>query len=380
MPRKIKGLCSIVILNWNGMKYIKPCFSSILSQTYKNIEIIVVDNGSTDGSKEFIKNNYPDVIFIENDKNLGYAAASNQGIRASKGEYVLALNLDVTLTNNFIEAMVDSINQAPDIGSASGKLIRTNPGAKQLIDTTGHVLHMNRTIVNRGIGTVDRGQYDRSCYIFGACAAASLYKRDMLEDVKINDEYYDAYYFSNVEDVDLDWRAQIYGWKCIYTPNAIGYHERGPFNKSGPTNFFYNLRNRLITLIKNENILIVANPLHLIFIINMLFFITIDYITNIFIRDAVNVAIRSLPHILIKRRHIQRNRKASIRYLRKLYSIGIDDVLSLLRLIVFVAIAVALSRLLGFGKSLLFFFLLIASWGILDSIVTQFLRKKNENE
>ena len=380
MPCKIKGLCSIVILNWNGMKYIKPCFNSILSQTYKNIEIIVVDNGSTDGSKEFIKNNYPDVILIENDKNLGYAAASNQGIRASKGEYVLALNLDVTLTNNFIEVMHDAINQAHDIGSASGKLIRTNPINKQLIDTAGHVLHINRTIVNRGIGTVDRGQYERSCYIFGACAAASLYKREMLEEIKMSDEYYDEYFFLNVEDVDLDWRAQIYGWKCIYTPKAIGYHERGPFNKSGPTNFFYNTRNRLIALIKNENILIMANPLHLFFIVNMLIFLTIDYITNIFIRDAVNAAIRSLPHSLIKRRHIQRNRKASIRYLRKLYSIGIDDIFSLLRLIVFVAIAAVLSRLMGFGIFLLFFFLLIVSWGIFDSITMQFLKKNNENK
>lgn len=218
---------SIVILNWNCLKYLKHCIDSVMQQTYKNIELMIIDNGSTDSSVGFIKKEFPEIRIIENHKNLGFAKAHNQGIRVTNSEYYMPLNPDVVLTKNYVAAMVKTIKTEPDIGSVSGKLLLLDhKGIRtKRIYTTGHAFYKDGDVTNIGDGEGDIDQYNEMKEVFGVNGAAPLYKRVMLEDIKYRSgEYFDELFFMYGTDSDLDWRARLRGWKCLYTPEAIGYH------------------------------------------------------------------------------------------------------------------------------------------------------------
>jgi GT2 family glycosyltransferase len=181
----------------------------------------------------------------------------NQGIAVSKGEFVFALNLDVELEPDYIEKLVDALKD-PKLGSAIGKLYRPPEyfDGKKIIDTTGHVLLANRGINSRGELEEDLGQYDGKTDIFGVCAAAGMYKRKMLDDVKVAGEYFDEDYFASFEDTDLDWRAILRGWKSIYVPSAIGYHKRKAFDWNFTNEMIANSkRNKFLTAMKNDSII-----------------------------------------------------------------------------------------------------------------------------
>jgi len=241
---------------WNGQDYIGKCFNSIRAQSYKNIEVIVVDNNSADSSKEMIRNDFPDLrpILIENPKNFGFAKAMNQGIAASKGNFILALNTDAILEPDYIEKLVSAMG-VEEIGSATGKLYRLPEdwGGRKIIDSTGHIFLASESIINRGEEEEDVGQYDGEKDIFGVSAAAAMYKREMLEDVKMNGEYFDEDFFVSFEDVDLDWRAILRGWKSIYVPEAVAYHKRYGTNWPLDEKLLINAnRNKLLLVIKND--------------------------------------------------------------------------------------------------------------------------------
>ena len=247
---------SIIIPCWNGQDYIAKCFNSIRAQTYKNIEVIVVDNGSADSSKEIIRKDFGDLhpFLIENPRNFGFAKALNQGITASKGEFILALNMDVVLEPDYIEKLVSAMG-VKEIGSATGKLYRFSEdwGGRKIIDSTGHIFLASEAIINRGEEEEDIGQYDSDKAIFGVCAAAAMYKREMLEDVKMGGEYFDEDFFVSFEDVDLDWRAVLRGWKSIYVPEAVAHHKRYGTNWPLDEKLLINAkRNKLLLVIKDD--------------------------------------------------------------------------------------------------------------------------------
>jgi GT2 family glycosyltransferase len=255
----IKGLVSIIIPCWNARNYIEKCFNSVKAQSYANIEVIVVDNGSTDDSKELIRRftNGLKISIIENPANYGFAKAMNQGIAASKGEFVFTLNLDVELEPDYVGKLVKAF-QDPEIGSATGKLYRPPEyfNGKKIIDTTGHILLANRGINSRGELEEDHGQYDDKKDIFGVCAAAGMYRREMLEDVKVAGEYFDEDYFASFEDTDLDWRAVLRGWKSVYVPSAVGYHKRKAFDWNYTDEMIANSkRNKFLTAVKNDSLI-----------------------------------------------------------------------------------------------------------------------------
>lgn len=255
----IKGLISIIIPSWNARDYIGKCFNSVKAQHYANIEVIVVDNGSTDDSKELIRRfaNGLKTSIIENPANYGFAKAMNQGIAASKGEFVLALNLDVELEPDYVEKLVKTF-QDPKIGSATGKLYRPPEffEGRKMLDTTGHILLANRGINNRGEMEEDIGQYDDKTDIFGVCAAAGMYRREMLEDVKVGGEYFDEDYFASFEDTDLDWRAVLRGWRSVFVPSAVGYHKRKAFDWNYTDEMLSNSRrNKFLNAVKNDSLI-----------------------------------------------------------------------------------------------------------------------------
>lgn len=246
------------IVNWNGQQYLEGCLDSVLGLNQVRPEqVIIVDNGSTDGSREFLERKYPGIKLIKNDRNTGFCHAHNQGILQSAARHVLLLNFDVVLTAGFLEQMINSIESDPRVGMVSGKLLKQVAGRpSELIDSTG--IEMPYYFMRpRGENERDNGGYDapEQRDIFGPCGAAPLYRREMLEDIKCREEYFDEDYFNYVEDVDLAWRAQLRGWKGRYNPLAVAYHERGATRKGNPriTDDYYvrGLRNRYFSMIKN---------------------------------------------------------------------------------------------------------------------------------
>src|ERR1051326_1182314 len=228
-PVNATPLVSVLIVTFNSTRHISASLESLRAQDYSPLEIKIVDNASTDGTVEVLRAlEGAEVIF--NSENRGFAAAQNQAIRAAKGEWLLCLNPDVILNDDFIRKLVSAGALDPKVGTVCGKLLRWQPGAQpertQIVDSTGIYFLPNLRHLDRGSEETDSCQYDQMEYVFGATGAAALYRREMVEDVSINGEFFDEEFSSYREDADLAWRAQLLGWKCLYLPAAVGWHER----------------------------------------------------------------------------------------------------------------------------------------------------------
>lgn len=216
---------SIIVVHYNTPQYLKSCLKSISAQTYKNIDVTVIDNNSENkGQVEFD---------IENKENLGYARAANQGIRlalAKKADYIAITNPDIIYTPAYFEELIPQIQKNPKIASITGKIYKydfKNNKKTKIIDTTGLAMLKNRRFIDIGQGEQDKGQFETEKEIFGVSGACPLYRSKALKDTKILNEYFDEDFFMYKEDVDLAWRLQLYGWKSLYYPKAIAYHGRG---------------------------------------------------------------------------------------------------------------------------------------------------------
>lgn len=315
-------LISVNLLNKDQKEYLGPCIDSVLKQTYSDVEVIIIDNNSTDGSQEFITRNFPNIRLIRNTTNEGYARTHNQAIRISRGEYIMPLNIDLVLTGTFIEEMVKAIEMEEGIGMAQGRLYRMhNKSGEKIFDSAGIGIRKDRRNYIRGYGEADRGQYDNMEYIFAASGEAPLYKRKMLEDVKINGEYFDENFFMYREDIDIAWRAQLLGWRCVYTPYAVAYHLRrySPSNRrSMPKNLrSLQYRNRYLMIVKNE---LPANFLRdFIFILSFeLCFFVYSLIKETYLLKNWIEIIRLLPGTMRKRKLIMKKQKVTAKYLRGL--------------------------------------------------------------
>jgi GT2 family glycosyltransferase len=196
---------------------------------------------------------------IYNDENIGFAAAQNQAIHTSTGEWVLTLNPDVLLLPNFIQALVEAGQFDSKVGTVCGKLLTIlatfDLPDKPLVDSTGIYFTPMLRHLDRGSQEVDNGHYLKHEYVFGATAAAALYRREMIDDISIGEEFFDPDFFVYREDADVAWRAQLLGWKCIYSPNARGYHVRKvlPGNRRAlpPGINMHSVKNRFLMRIKN---------------------------------------------------------------------------------------------------------------------------------
>jgi GT2 family glycosyltransferase len=224
----MKNKVSAIIPNWNGKHFLKTCLDSLLNQTLKDFRIIFVDNGSTDGSVEFVKKNYAQIEIITLDRNYGFAKANNLAIKKvlSEGtEYIALLNNDTRVERNWLNELVKTMSSEEMIGICAPKILRMdNP---QILNSTGHTF-IHGTIHDRGLGESDKGQYDKKLNVVGACAGACLYRKEMLEAIGLFDESFGTCY----EDSELSWRAFKSGWKAKYVATAVVYHHCGGTTKS----------------------------------------------------------------------------------------------------------------------------------------------------
>ena len=207
---------TVIIPNINGKHFMKQCLDSINIQKC-SVEIIVVDNASTDGSQNYIKTIYPDVKLIENRENLGFAAAVNQGIKVSNADFVFLMNNDVVLELDCIKNLLTCIDSDENIFAVSSKMLQYHD--KTIIDDAGDeytILGWTKKVGNGK--SADKFNNERE--IFSACAGAALYRKKIFDIIGFFDENFFAY----MEDVDISYRARIYGYICIYCPQAIVYH------------------------------------------------------------------------------------------------------------------------------------------------------------
>lgn len=206
---------TIIIPNYNGLSFMEPCFESLKEQTVRDFKVLVVDNGSTDGSVEWLKEHRVPSIFLK--ENTGFSGAVNTGIRAADTPYVLLLNNDTRVEPGFVAAMERAMDQSPKIFSVSSRMIQMyHP---ELLDDAGDMYSILGWAYQRGVGR-SVNLYQKSCRVFSACAGAAIYRRAVFDEIGLFDELHFAY----LEDIDVGWRAKLYGYDNVYCPDAAVYH------------------------------------------------------------------------------------------------------------------------------------------------------------
>lgn len=241
-------IISVIVVNWNRRELLRACLDSLARQTHQNFEVIVVENGSADGSGDFVEelsHNFPVPLrLIRNSTNQGFCAANNQGFAASDAELVALLNNDAEADPGWLDALESAVRVAPDVGMAASKiLVWEDP---QRIDKCGHLIYPDGQNRGRGTGQLDRGQFDRLEEVLWPDGCAALYRRAMLEDVGFFDEDFFAY----ADDAELGLRGRMAGWRCFYTPGAVVRHHRGATLGLGSA--------RRLTLIERNRVLLVV--------------------------------------------------------------------------------------------------------------------------
>lgn len=239
---------AVVIPNWNGLKWLAPCLQSLRQQSYRDFKTIVVDNGSTDGSVAFLRDQFPDVILCPLPQNLGFAAGMNVGLRMSLDtDYVAALNNDTVADPDWLAALIAVLEAHPKAGAAASLMLSMDD--PQIVDTAGDGYGWTGLAFKLGSGQPCSDVPNAPYAVFGASAGACLYRTEMLQEIGLFDESYFAY----MEDVDLAMRAQLAGWACMAVPGSTVRHAGAASSGGGPSAFSVRLttRNLFVTILKN---------------------------------------------------------------------------------------------------------------------------------
>jgi GT2 family glycosyltransferase len=245
------------VVSWNCGPQLVGALGALTAQTGVDLDVVVIDNASADGSADVARAHGVEVV--RNAANTGFAAAANQGAalaRARGSEALLLCNFDIRLRPDYVASAAAALSADPFRGSVQGKLLRAAPGpaGEPIIDTTGHLAFASRLFRNRGEGSVDDGRFDVAEEVFGVSGAVALYRLAALDDVALDGEVFAEDLFAYWEDVDLDWRLALRGWRCWYTPDALGWHERGG---AGPRRSAVverlNFVNRFLVIARNDD-------------------------------------------------------------------------------------------------------------------------------
>lgn len=335
------------------MQFIPDLLVTIEKQTFQDFQVLIIDNGSSDGIETFLKEKYPHVRYLRNARNLGFSGAHNQGIRYAlehwgeeslEDKFVLVTNPDILFTPTYLEELLRATEGKKEYGAFGGKLLRAyGEGVQDEIlketvrsdrfDSTGLRFHKNYTFTDRGAGELDEGQYDTQEDVFGLSGALVLFRASALQSVRYQDEFFDHDFFAYKEDIDIAFRLQYAGWSALYTPRAVAYHYRGMYGKE-KMGFFARMKNR-----RNKSLhrsyfstrnhwLLLAKDLDVVSFVLLFPRLLLSecarclYILLLETKNskAVFDAIRFLPRILAKRRVIMQTKKVPGRLIRKRYA------------------------------------------------------------
>lgn len=313
---------TVIIPNWNGKTHLESCLKSLSNQTYNRYSLIIVDNNSNDSSVGFVRNNYPLVEVIELPKNFGFAKAVNIGISHAKTEFIALLNNDIELDPKWMAELVSHLKENPKAGSCACKMM--NFFRRNIIDAVGDSLTRSGIPYSRGRDEIDMGQYEKLEYVFGACAGASLYRTELYRKIGLFDEDFISFY----EDVDLAFRAQISGYKCLYVPTAVCFHKRGATAKKLARDYIYYMqeRNLISVIIKNYPIGLFLIKFPLLIIAYLKRFM--GHIIRKRIQATVAgliAGILMIPKTIPKRRMIQKQRIVSVQEILKIMKKQVEN-------------------------------------------------------
>ncbi|MEJ2696146.1 MAG: glycosyltransferase family 2 protein [Candidatus Sulfobium sp.] len=325
MPRPT---ISVVIVNLNGEKYLRDCLDSLSSQTFRDFEVIVVDNGSRDGSLDLINKEFGWVNVISLRENTGFARGNNVGIGASSGKYIATLNNDTIAESRWLEGLVQTAEADARTGMVASKILLGREGSE--LDSAGMLVYPDGMTRQRGRGQTDRGQFDKTEEVLFPSACAALYRREMLEETG----FFDEDFFSYCEDADLGLRGRLAGWRAVMAPGAVVRHLYSQTGgKYSDFKAYHVERNRFWVLLKDL-------PLCYVFLFP--FYTSWRYIIQVYSilsgRGSVarlaensgrgrllNVASRAfrdalggIPRMLRKRRNIWRHRRIAAKDYRKI--------------------------------------------------------------
>jgi GT2 family glycosyltransferase len=309
-------LVSILIVNYNGQGLIINCLRALGEQSFKDFEIIIIDNASADNSLDEIKNYLTggllssSVKLISLGKNVGFAAGSVEGLRYACGKYIALLNNDAEADRRWLEELVKAMDTDPESGICASKMI---VAGSDIIDSAGD--GFSTALKGFGVGEGEKSfLFDKRMYVFGSCGGAALYRRKMIEEIGFLDEDF----FLIHEDIDLDFRAQLNGWKVLYIPTAIIYHKvRSSIGQMSDMAVYYTLRNSEFVRTKNIPLAIFIRcfPEFVIGILTEFFYFVIKHKRlRLYLKAKIDV-IRMLPTMLKKRSIIMKNRKVNYKYL-----------------------------------------------------------------
>jgi GT2 family glycosyltransferase len=307
---------SVIIPNWNGRTYLEKCLGSLENQEFSDFEVVVVDNGSTDGSVEFLHHHFPETRVIVFEENKGFSKAVNEGIRQAKGDYVLLLNNDVEVDPGLLDHLHKTITHVKDADFLACRMMDFY--RRELIDGAGDGFPRKGKAFRIGHGVKFGPPFDQSRRAFGACAGAGFYKRELFEEVGLFDEDFFAYH----EDVDWNFRANLMGYRCFYVPEAVVYHI-GSGTTGGLYNeltVFHNARNMIYVIIKDlpTDLLLKCLP--------WIIWGQVESFLRLSVKQGywrayfggLSSAIRESGNMLKKRKEIQRKRRISTLELEQL--------------------------------------------------------------
>ena len=308
-----------MVLSYQGRELLERVLPSIFGQTHESYRVIVVDNGSTDGSVEYLGEHWPEAKVVAIPENVGVTAALNACVRAADAEFVALLNNDVELEPEWLSEMVRGLVAHPEAASANGKL--RHYYERHLLDGAGDSVAWRGEAVRRGQGEPDRGQYDDPEPVFSSSAAAALYRREAFEVVGPFDEAF----WSWLEDVDWGFRAQLAGYTARYVPTAVGYHIGAATLGSNPTAFtLYHLRRNSVWLwVKNAPTRSLLRHLPRLAADHawmVVLAVRGKHLPSL--ACAWRDALRGLPGMLRKRREIQKRRRVPNSYLESMVVVG----------------------------------------------------------
>lgn len=298
---------SVVVLNWNGKHFLDDCLSFLQRQTFRDFEVIFVDNGSSDDSVSYVQEYFPNVNVVALEKNLGFTGGNIEGLKHCVGDFVVLLNNDTEVSPTWLAELHEATQIFPSAGAFASKMLYFSDRTR--IDNCGFLLAPGGFTVDYGRDLFDGPEFNQYRWVFGACGGAATYRRSALDKAG----FLDPDFFMTYEDLDLSFRLQLQGYGCVFVPGAIVYHKYRSTMKNFPARqVFYSQRNIEYVWVKNMpwRLLLTGAPARVLYAFGSFLFFSCDGACLPFLRAKFS-ALRAVPALLRKRWIIQRSRTAS---------------------------------------------------------------------